>query len=150
MTKITGSTPIKDAYHMPAEYAHHDGTIMIYPTRPGSWGKDRSDALKAFGSTFLEILKRETLYLLTDWDHYDEAESFMERIIDEAGLSEDDNFALGERLFILPIASDDAWARDVGPTFVTSPGRDIRAVNWSFNAWGGEVDGLLRCSALCS
>ena len=66
----------------------------------------------------------------------------MEGLIDDAGLSEDNEIALGERLFILPIDSDDAWARDVGPTFVTKPGKDIRAVNWKFNAWGGEVDGL--------
>ena len=58
--------------------------------------------------------------------------------------------------------TDDAWARDVAPTFVKSnkhntansnkEGSDqssnyasdsvIRAVNWEFNAWGGNVDGL--------
>lgn len=47
--------------------------------------------------------------------------------------------------------TDDAWARDVAPTFVIS-GKDdsvcaeelpqVRAVNWEFNAWGGFVDGL--------
>lgn len=58
--------------------------------------------------------------------------------------------------------TDDAWARDVAPTFVklnehntansNKEGSDqssssasdsvIRAVNWEFNAWGGNVDGL--------
>lgn len=63
--------------------------------------------------------------------------------------------------------TDDAWARDVAPTFVVKslqqkedaptdhtllcgkeaerpyhPARRVRAVNWEFNAWGGAVDGL--------
>ena len=37
--------------------------------------------------------------------------------------------------------TDDAWARDMAPTFVKKGG-SVRAVNWSFNAWGGTVDGL--------
>lgn len=61
--------------------------------------------------------------------------------------------------------TDDSWARDVAPTFLvnrtdgkisdlTAAGNgtaqtgddvknsQVRGVNWSFNAWGGEVDGL--------
>lgn len=63
--------------------------------------------------------------------------------------------------------TDDAWARDIAPTFVVktsrqtedaqaenrlpreknmvqsgNPARRVRAVNWEFNAWGGAVDGL--------
>lgn len=45
--------------------------------------------------------------------------------------------------------SDDAWARDTGPTFVVSGDADVsykdrilRGINWKFNAWGGEYDGL--------
>ena len=68
------------------------------------------------------------------------------------------------RLSLIEMETDDAWARDVGPTFVLSetetgsavPAGDAAeghaedggsrctrfAVNWRFNAWGGEVDGL--------
>ncbi len=128
---------------MPAEFSPHDGTLMIYPTRPGSWGKDRTETLKSFGSVFIQILKRENLYLLVSRDYINEADSFIDELItshcrgDELLEKE-----LSERCYILEIDSDDAWARDVGPTFVTCPGRDIRGINWSFNAWGGEVDGL--------
>ena len=149
---------------MPAEFAPHDGTIMIYPTRPGSWGKDRTDALRAFGEIFIEILKRENLYLLADKEHFYEAKDFMDRLIYELVLKkrhercigkepdeteplygyegEELKEALEERCLILPIDSDDAWARDVGPTFLVRDKMDIRGVNWSFNAWGGPVDGL--------
>ena len=129
MEIITSRKPTEDGYYMPAEFSPHDGTLMIYPTRPGSWGKDRSDTLNSFGQIFSEIMKRETLYLLVDKAHISEAWHFLDKF-------DSDN------CFILPIETDDAWARDVGPTFVVKKGCDIRGINWKFNAWGGEVDGL--------
>ena len=48
-------------------------------------------------------------------------------------------------VIVFEAKTDDAWARDIGPTFVVSDKaneRLVRAVNWEFNAWGGEVDGL--------
>lgn len=95
---------------MPAEFWAHDGTIMIYPTRPGSWGKERSAALSAFAEIFREIARRENLYLLVDAAHMDEAKELI------AGLPDIQQ----SRIHILQIESDDAWARDVGPIFVTN------------------------------
>ncbi|MCD8346728.1 MAG: agmatine deiminase [Lachnospiraceae bacterium] len=43
---------------------------------------------------------------------------------------------------VLPIETDDAWARDVGPTCVVNEDGEVRGVDWQFNAWGGVVDGL--------
>ena len=40
------------------------------------------------------------------------------------------------------MATDDAWARDVGPTFVVNDRGERRGIDWGFNAWGGAVDGL--------
>ncbi len=162
--------PSQDGFYMPAEYFEHDGTIMIYPTRPGSWGKDRSGALDSFGRIFIEIIRRENLYLLVDEDHRSEAVKFLDRIIaihcdnlktdgsyveeltsisKELGITSEeelDNLILEElyeeRCHILLIDSDDAWARDVGPTFVVNDKRALRGINWKFNAWGGEFDGL--------
>ncbi len=176
MSGITNSVPIKDGFYMPAEYSRHDGTIMIYPVRPGSWGKDRTGALYSFANVFIEILKRENLYLIADKAHWKEARDFMDEIITDyvqgtgrlvapmTKEEEDRIIAEGESLFanedtlytvsdvlenrclIPPIDSDDAWARDVGPTFVVRDNAgskaEIRGINWSFNAWGGEVDGL--------
>ncbi len=171
MSVIKDSRPKDDGFCMPAEFDKHDGTIMIYPVRPGSWGKDRTGALRAFSKIFLEIIKRENLYLLADKAHWDEAKKLLDCII--ADYTDDKNEAetLENRCLILPIDSDDSWARDVGPTFVvrdkeadseesedSKNGRDIRGINWSFNAWGGDFDGLYAswdkddkvASAFCS
>ena len=138
---INNSTPKEDGYYMPAEFSAHKGTLMIYPTRPGSWGKDRTDTLKSFGQVFLEIIKRETLYLLTSEDYVEEAIDTIEhviydyaakcrengnyeaeamRLINELGISEDEQDELitledllEGRCEFIPIESDDVDNRDV-------------------------------------
>lgn len=40
---------------------------------------------------------------------------------------------------IVPIATNDCWIRDYGPTFVENgPNRQLISINWQFNAWGGK------------
>ena len=38
---------------------------------------------------------------------------------------------------VVELASDDAWVRDTGPTFVVDGTGGRRGVDWHFNAWGG-------------
>ena len=145
----------------PAEYEPHLGTLMIWPERPGSWGKDASGAEKAFTEIISELLKAEQVFLLVSPKALPDARKKLEE-----KLSETPEEASGRRarLSLIEMETDDAWARDVGPTFVlseTEPGSDVPAgdaaegcaedgssrctriaVNWRFNAWGGEVDGL--------
>ena len=40
------------------------------------------------------------------------------------------------------MSTDDAWARDITPTFVKNKEGVLRGIDWGFNAWGGLVDGL--------
>jgi len=40
------------------------------------------------------------------------------------------------------MSSNDAWMRDVGPTFVVNDRGGMRGVDWTFNAWGGLSGGL--------
>jgi agmatine deiminase len=49
---------------------------------------------------------------------------------------------LPEAIRVVEISSDDAWMRDVGPTFVVNDHGIIRGVDWQFNAWGGLDGGL--------
>ena len=48
---------------------------------------------------------------------------------------------LPDNIRVVEMSSNDSWARDYAPTFVTD-GKEIRGINWRFNAWGGLYDGL--------
>ena len=123
------SLPPRDwqGFSMPAEYAPHRATLMIWPVRSGSWGKDPRPAQQAFVRVFEAITRSEDLYLLAAPDQAEQARAAT------AGLP---------RVTVLEIESDDAWARDVGPTFVRNGAGELRGISWTFNAWGGLVDGL--------
>ena len=114
-------------YRMPAEYQPHRGTMMIWPVRPGSWGRDPSAAQAAFLRVFEAVTQSEELYLLAGPDHLEEAKAAVAHL---------------DRVRLCCIDSDDAWARDVGPTFVRDETGRLKGISWAFNAWGGAVDGL--------
>lgn len=120
-------SPKKLGYRMPAEYDPHHGTLMIWPTRPGSWPFQGKGAKKAFSQIIKTIAQGETVYLLVEQDYLTEAQSY-----------------LGDQVVYLDIPTNDAWARDTGPTILLNDKREKLAVDWSFNAWGGAVDGLYQ------
>ena len=56
-------SPKKLGYRMPAEYEPHHGTLMIWPTRPGSWPFQGKAAKAAFSQIIKTIAQGETVYL---------------------------------------------------------------------------------------
>lgn len=112
-------------FRMPAEYEPHDGCLMIWPVRAGSWPHGGVAAQRAFCRVAESIAAGEPVYMLADAAHAAAARA-----------------ALSERVTVLEIESDDAWSRDVGPTFVVDDRGARMGIDWCFNAWGGTVDGL--------
>lgn len=133
------TTPSADGYYMPAEYEPHKGCIMIWPQRPGSWKKDAKDAEQAFCAVMEAITKSEQVYLAAGKKVLARAEAFAAQQKEKYR----EAIACGRHfpVTVFEAETDDAWARDMAPTFVKKGG-SVRAVNWSFNAWGGTVDGL--------
>lgn len=123
---LQNSKEIPAGIRFPGEFEPHEGTLMVWPERPGSWGKDSSGAERAFTDIIEALLEVEKVWLV---------------VSPKAAPAVRERFAGQERLTIIEAETDDSWARDIGPTFVFSKEGRL-AVNWSFNAWGGEVDGL--------
>ncbi len=121
---VINSLPKEDGFRMPGEFEPHSGTLMIWPVRPGSWPHQAMPAKKVFSEIIHHIAKHEKMYVLCDKAHLSECREYV-----------------GEVAEIIEMDTDDAWARDTGPTFVTN-GSESRGISWTFNAWGGEVDGL--------
>ena len=149
------NNPLSDGFMMPAEYDLHDGTLMIWPERSGSWGKDRIEAERAFCDIFAEIIKSEDLFLICPEK---KAEAVITKILNNIHIEKDRIKVLDSEdiinsgksedvhkenlIYLIPMNTDDSWARDVGPTFVRNQKGEIRGIDWEFNAWGGTVDGL--------
>jgi agmatine deiminase len=125
MMKRLTSLPAADGYSMPGEFEPHWGCVMIWPKRPGSWPFGAREARKAFAEIAEAIADSEHVIMLAEADVIDSAREL-----------------LSDRIQVVLMESDDAWARDTGPTFVVSHTGHVRGIDWQFNAWGGEVDGL--------
>lgn len=122
--KIINSTPRADGFRMPAEWEPHFGCIMIFPERADSWQYGAYAARKAFAETACAIAESENVTVCASERQYENARRI-----------------LPPHIRVVEMSSNDAWARDYAPTFVTN-GSEIRGINWGFNAWGGLTDGL--------
>ena len=89
---------------------------MIWPERPGSWAYGARDARKAFAQIAEAIAEGEDVFMLAGPSSIESAKAAF------SGKS--------ENIHILPIETDDAWARDVGPTFVKNARKEVRGINW--------------------
>lgn len=125
--KISAGLPREDGFYMPGEFEPHRGCIMIWPERPGSWPYGAKAARFAFKNIISAIAESEEVFVAAGSTAYESAVSELSGIAN---------------VHIFRAETDDAWARDVAPTFVKNPAGEIRAVNWTFNAWGGEYNGL--------
>lgn len=127
--KLSNSTPKADGFYMPAEFEPHDGTIVMFPDRPGSWRNDGLSVVDDFRELVCRIAQDERVYVLCNP---------RVKLRAEAALSNVQNVILTD------IPQDDAWARDTAPTFVRNARGEVRGIDWKFNAWGGDVDGLYQ------
>ena len=110
------TTPQQDGFSMPAEFSPHQGCILIWPERPGSWKNGAAAARKAFRSVIAAIAESETVYVAVNPHSRPSAERML------AGMA---------NVRLLDLDSDDAWARDVAPTFVRRAADGaVRGVNW--------------------
>jgi agmatine deiminase len=125
MTRTIESTPAADGFAMPAEFAPHAGCWMLWPERPDNWRDGAQPAQQAFVDVAAAIARFEPVRVGVSASHYDAARA-----------------QLPPAVRVMEISHDDAWMRDVGPTFVINKKGEKRGVDWRFNAWGGLEGGL--------
>ena len=114
------STPAAHGFRMPAEFEPHAGCWLLWPERPDNWRAHAEPAQRAFAAVAAAIARFEPVTVGTSPGLYAAARA-----------------QLPPRVRVIELSSDDAWMRDVGPTFVTNDAGELRGIDWKFNAWGG-------------
>ncbi|KAF2957976.1 agmatine deiminase [Thermotoga sp. Ku-13t] len=114
------SIPRKDGFRMPAEFEPHSKCWMIWPERPDNWRNGAKPAQEAYSKVAEAISQFEKVTVCVSHEQYYNARK-----------------KLPPRVRVVEMSSNDAWMRDVGPTFVVNDEGIVRAVRWKFNAWGG-------------
>lgn len=119
------ATPASLGFRMPAEFAPHDACWMLWPQRPDNWRLGAKPAQHAFVAVACAIAESEPVIVGVSDEQYENARHQLPR-----------------HVRVVELSSNDAWMRDVGPTFVTHADGRLAVVDWDFNAWGGLKGGL--------
>jgi agmatine deiminase len=125
MSATLTSTPAADGYRMPGEFEPHGGCWMAWPERPDNWRLGAKPAQEAYAAVAEAINVSEPLTMAVSDAQFEHCRS-----------------VLSPSIRVVEIATDDAWMRDIGPTFLLDGGGGRRGVDWRFNAWGGLDGGL--------
>jgi agmatine deiminase len=125
MTRTLDSHPRRDGYRMPGEFEPHAGCWMLWPERPDNWRLGAKPAQHAFVALATTIAGSEPVTVGVSAAQYVNARRL-----------------LPPRVRVVELSSNDAWMRDVGPTFVVDDRGAMRGIDWQFNAWGGLDGGL--------
>jgi agmatine deiminase len=119
------STPATDGYRMPGEFEPHSGCWMAWPERPDNWRLGAKPAQEAYVAVAEAINASEPMTMAVSDAQFEHCRS-----------------VLSPSIRVVEISTNDAWIRDMGPTFVVNGDGGRRGVDWRFNAWGGLEGGL--------
>lgn len=124
-------SPAALGFRMPAEWEPHAATWLAWPHKEASWPGNFAPIPGIWVEMVRALETHERVNILVNDVA---AETQVRALLRDAQVS-DRNVVLHR------IPTDDAWARDHGPIFVTRrvQGRgELAAIDWIYNAWGGK------------
>lgn len=111
-------------YFMPAETAAHERIYMAFPSSGYTLG-DTEEQAEAARTTWANVARAVARF------------TPVTMVVDPAAES-DARRHLGDAVDYEFRELNDAWMRDIGPTFVRDASGELAAVNWNFNGWGAQ------------
>ncbi|AEW96718.1 MULTISPECIES: agmatine deiminase family protein [Streptomycetaceae] len=114
--------PAADGFRMPPEWAPHARTWMAWPSPNVTFDteQDLAGSRSAWAAVARAVARFEPVTMIARPEDADAARA-----------------ALGPGIEVVARPLDDAWMRDIGPTFLTGGGR-LAAADWTFNGWGAQ------------
>ncbi len=118
-------TPRGDGFHMPGEHEPQQAVLMAWPERADNWRDNAGPAQGAFAAVASAIAAATPVIMCVSAAQLDRARAM-----------------LPDSVEVVKLPCNDSWMRDIGPTYVRNEEGQLRGVDWQFNAWGGEINGL--------
>lgn len=118
--------PAQRGFKMPPEWSPHSATMVSWPHNIETWPNNLPEAQAEFVQLVHAIANDEHVFVLARRNLHDDVQQRLQR-----------QGNVCHSVTLLDIPTNDAWARDYGPTFV-SDGDGLIAVDWQYNAWGGK------------
>jgi agmatine deiminase len=141
---MTTMTPSQLGYRMPAEWEPHEATWIAWPHNRDDWPGKFAPIPWVYTEIVRHLSRVETVFIVVSGG---KAKRRAADMLDRAGVDL-------ARVRFFKAATDRAWLRDSGPTFVVQdPARGEQApaewscgpigvIDWKFNAWAKYDDHL--------
>ncbi len=134
----------------PAEWEHQAATWLAWPHNVATWPKRFELIPPAFVKLAIELSQFQSVHVLTGPA---EARASAEAHLGKDALNEAGQ-ATAHPIELHPIATNDTWIRDYGPTFVRRlDDGSVVGIDWRYNAWGGKYppygDDALATEFIC-
>ncbi|MEU8964042.1 agmatine deiminase family protein [Streptomyces sp. NPDC048491] len=112
-----------DGFRMPAEWTPHERTWMAWPGPNVTFSNEAelAESRAAWASVARAVRRFEPVTMVVG-----------------PGQAESARALLGPDIDLVERELDDAWMRDIGPTFLTDCKGRLAAVDWTFNGWGAQ------------
>ena len=127
-------TPASLGLRLPAEWEPHAATWLSWPHNVDTWPGRFAAIPSLFCAMAYALHLHERVHICVN-------DAEMGRLVSSrlarAGVNLD-------QLSVHEVPTNDAWARDYGPIFVTRPSRgqpnrtELALTDWRFNSWGGK------------
>ena len=127
-------TPRQLGYRWPAEWEPHAGTWIAWPHNEQTWPGEFTHIPAVFQQLIATLLQWEPVHLLASEPVIArQARDQLQPLITSTP----------HQLHWHDVATNDAWIRDFGPTFLVKNGSDgsasqLAGIDWPYNAWGGK------------
>jgi agmatine deiminase len=117
--------PLTKDYHMPAEWAPHEGTFLGWPHELTDWPGKFAPIPWAFAEIVRHLARVERVYLLVE-DRG--AESRVKLILKKSHVNLDN-------VHFIRVPTDRGWMRDSGPICVANDSGEVSFNHFVFNGW---------------
>ncbi|MFJ4455917.1 agmatine/peptidylarginine deiminase [Pseudomonas sp. NPDC089392] len=116
---------LDSGWRMPAEWARHAATWMVWPHNQAlwesGWNVRLADVQQDYARVAAAIARFEPVKMVVDPSALASARALC-----------------GANIELIELAVDDSWCRDSGPSFICHPQHGLAGLSWRFNAWGGK------------
>lgn len=119
------SAEVTPSWRMPSEAAPHECTWMAWPSQGYTLGDTAEEVARArltWAAVANAVIEFEPVRMVVVPEDLAVARAHLHPDVE-----------------LLTASLDDAWMRDIGPTFVVGEGGQLGAVDWVFNGWGAQA-----------
>ena len=110
---------------MPAEWARHAATWMVWPHNQALWESGWRVTLPRVQEDFARVANAIARF------------EPVKMVVDPSAVASAKALC-GPNIELIELPVNDSWCRDSGPSFVCHAQQGLAGVSWRFNAWGGK------------